>query len=495
MRKRWKKIIKLALIPAIDDGMEYQRSLPPLGIGYLISYIRRHCWFVEPIFCLTVQEVLDERADIVGISASSENFGDAIEIARTVKHTLGAVTLIGGPHISGLPGYLPEVFDVGIIGEGEETLTELLKLYYTNEWTPARLSSVKGICLRKNGNVLITPPRPLITDMNTLPYPARNDLRLDAWAVPPSEQVHMITSRGCPYKCKFCASSKLWRRYRDFSSDYVVSEIESIRERYDPEEIYFFDDLFIASRSRFEETAKKIRERQLHKGVYFRSYARVDMITEELADTFAELNFKYIDFGFESNSQKILNYFNKRNATPELNQRAIDILRERNISIGANFILGAPVESREDIEVTYQFIKTNAEDLDRLSFGPLFPIPGTPFWEYAKERGIVSEDDSMDWKRLRFDPERFDINYFTYLGENVDKEEFCEWIEKFTRLAREIVLRGYIRRLERRLADKEAKFQELRKALAQLQGSRIIQGASAIRRLANKIFRKGDPDS
>lgn len=489
-----KKIIKLALIPAVDDAMEYQRSLPPLGIGYLLSYIRRHCWFVEPIFCRKVEEVVEEKPDIVGISASSENFDDAIKIARTVKEALGAVTLIGGPHISGLPGYLPEVFDVGVIGEGEETLAELLKLYYTNEWIPARLQSVKGICLRVNGKVNITPPRPLISDLNTLPYPARDELRLESWAVLPSEQVHMITSRGCPYKCTFCASSKLWRRYRDFSSEYVVAEIEAIRERYDPEEIYFFDDLFIASRPRFSEIAKKIKERQLHKGIYFRSYGRVDMITEELADTFAELNFKYIDFGFESNSQKILDYFNKKNATPELNQRAVDILRKRDISIGANFILGAPVETTEDIEATYQFIKSNAENLDRLSFGPLFPIPGTPFWEYAKRRGIVSEDDSMDWKRLRFDPDKFDINYFTYLGENVDKQEFCEWIEKFTRLAKEIVLKGYIRRLQRRLADKETKLQELRKAMAQLQGSRIIRMANALREIVGKIFRKGERD-
>jgi radical SAM superfamily enzyme YgiQ (UPF0313 family) len=271
----------------------------------------------------------------------------------------------------------------------------------------------------------------------------------------------------------------------------VVNEIEHLRKKYDPEEIYFFDDLFIASKSRFQKICDAIKERGLHKDIVFRAYARVDLVNDELADTFAELNFKYIDFGFESNSPRILEYFNKKNATPELNQHAIDILAERGISIGGNFIIGSPIETEEDIETTHAFIKHNVTTLDRLSIGPLIANPGTAAWEYAKEKGLVTEDETMDWNRLCFDPEDFDLDYFLYLGEKVAKSVFAEWIETFTRIALEINLRGYIRRLERRLNFSHIKLEEARQKLSGIEGSRVMRLSNRVRLLTQRIRNKG----
>ncbi len=492
MKKNAKNIVRVAFISAYDIKQDYQRSLPPLGIGYLISIIRRDCWFTEPLFCLSLDELIDAKPDIVGISSTSEMFNEAIKIARQVKETSDAVVLLGGPHISGLPKFLPDVFDIGIIGEGEETLKELLTLYYTSTIEPSNLLQIKGISYRDNGVVRMTEQRPLISSLDDLPYPDRDALKYEEWAIPQSEQIHMITSRGCPYSCTFCASSRIWRKYREFSSDYVVREMEMIINRYHPEEIYFFDDLFIASKKRFREIAQKIREREIHKEVCFRSYARVDLMTEEMADIFSELNFRYIDFGFESNSKKILDYFKKRNVTPDLNQRAIDQLKTRNISIGANFIIGSPIETNDDIRATYEFIERNANDIDRISFGPLFPIPGTPFWEYARERGIVTEDEQMDWFRLAFNPDNFDINYFPYLGEHISKEDFPVWVGKFTALCKEIILKGYIRRLEHRLRDKTLRLEKVTDELARLRGSRLLTNVDAIRKSLRRFLNRSD---
>ena len=481
MKRPGKKILKLAFINAYDRAREYASSMPPLGMGYLISYIKRECWFIEPVFCNTPEEVLEQKPDIVGISSASEVFNDAIDMARAIKEACGIPILLGGAHISGLPKFLPGVFDIGVIGEGEQTLAELLKAYYAADLSPAELSKIKGICYRENGAVRVTEQRPLLADLDQLPYPERDALRPEIWAVPFSEQVHMITSRGCPYTCTFCASEKIWRRYRQFSSDYVVEEIAYLRDKYDPEEIYFFDDLFIANQKRFKEICIKLKERALHRNIYFRSYARVDLVDEEMADLFEELHFTSIDFGFESNSARVLEYFNKKNASPDLNQRAIDLLKSRGISLGANFIVGAPVETSDDIRLTYEFIHHNIDALDRLSVGPLFPIPGTPIWDYARERGLVTEDDKMDWRRLIFYPDAFDLNYYPYLGEHVSKDEFADWMDKIERIMTQINLRGYIRHLQRRLSDKERRLHDSHKELMQLKGSRLIRFTNAMR--------------
>ncbi|MCX7766329.1 MAG: B12-binding domain-containing radical SAM protein [Candidatus Sumerlaeia bacterium] len=482
MSRERKKILRVGFINTFDASREYQHSMPPLGIGYLIAYIKKKCWFTEPFFCLSTEELISEKPDIVGISSASENFNEAKEIATKIKSALGIPIFLGGSHISGLPQYLPEYFDIGVIGEGEETIVDVLKLFYTGEPNTTNLEKINGICFRdERGGIRVTAPRPLIKDLDSLPYPDREALRLESWAILPTEQVHLITSRGCPYRCKFCASAKIWQRYREFSSDYVVNEIEFLRERYDPEEIYFFDDLFIASKKRFAEICQKIRERGLHKGVYFKSYARVDLIDEQLAEVFSELNFKYIDFGFESNSERILRYFDKQNASPELNQRAIDILNKYNISVGANLIVGVPIETTEDLQANYKFLEQNIEKIDRISLGPLAALPGTPIWEYAKQRGLVSEDETMNWKRLAFDLQNFNLDSFAYLGEQVSKEEFTEWLKRFQQLAEKVNLRGHIRRLERRLWDKDTKLKATAKELASLKGSRIIRLANSIR--------------
>ncbi len=482
MSREQKNILRVGFITTFDASREYQHSMPPLGIGYLIAYIKRKCWFVEPFFCLSVEELIGEKPDIVGISSASENFNEAKEIAAKIKSALGVPIFLGGAHISGLPHYLPAPFDIGFIGEGEETIVEVLKLFYTGEPNTSNMSNINGICFRDDtGLVRVTAPRLLVKDLDSLPYPDRDALRLEEWAVLPAEQVHLITSRGCPYRCIFCASAKIWQRYREFSSDYVVKEIEYLRERYDPEEIYFFDDLFIASKKRFAEICQKIRERGLHKGVYFKSYARVDLIDEHLAEVFSELNFKYIDFGFESNSERILKYFDKQNASPELNQRAIDILSKHNISVGANLIVGVPIETTEDLEANYRFLERNVERIDRISLGPLAALPGTPVWEYAKQRRLVSEDDTMNWRRLAFDLQNFNLDSFAYLGEQVSKEEFSDWLKRFQQLTEKVNLRGHIRRLERRLWDKETKLNATAKELASLKGSRIIRLANSLR--------------
>ena len=472
--------MKLALFRSHIHTRPYQFSMPPLGLGYIASWVKKACWYCEIAFFQDLDKLIQWRPDIVGISSATENFSDAVSDAKRIKEELGVPVWIGGSHITVLPHTLPDCFDVGIVSEGEATTTELVKLYYDlDDPGPGDFAKIPGIAYHDQGEVRITPPRPMITDMDELRYPDR-ELLGDNWALPYKEQSHMITSRGCPYDCIFCSAPVQWKKVRYFSPEYVAGEIEFLREKYDPNEIFFFDDLFIGHVPRFRKICELIRERGLHKDVVFRTYGRADLMEEAMADLFAELNFLYLDFGFESNSLPVLQYLNKKNVTPEKNQKSIDLLAERGISIGGNFIIGSPHETLEQMKETRDFVERNKQHLDRCSMGPLQPVPGTKVWDYAKERGLVSED--MDWSRFILDFENLDMTRDPYLCETMSVEEFMEFYRDFHRLATKINLQGEVRRLSRKLEASREREKRLESKLMTLNGSRLVRLASRFRK-------------
>jgi radical SAM superfamily enzyme YgiQ (UPF0313 family) len=471
--------MKVSFLIAYDKNSPYQWSLPPLGIGYLSSYAKQRCWFLETTFHHKAPEVIDQKPDLVAISASTENFQQACEDAQTIKEALGVPILLGGMHITSLPHTLPAEFDVGCIGEGEQTFVDLVNLYHVKKCPDATdLEKIPGIVYHDKGTRAYGPPRNAIKDLDSLPYPDRETID-KGWGLAASDEVHLISSRGCPYRCSFCSSAKHWKTFRFFSANYVADEIEFLREKYNPEIVYFFDDLFIGHVGRWREVVRIFRERKLHEGVRFRAYARVDLVTEQMAAEFDELNFKYIDFGFETNSAKMLKYLTKTRVTPEVNQRAVDWLRENHISIGANFIIGSPPETLEDMMETHRFVERNRDAFDRCSVGPLQALPGTGIWEEAVAKGKVSED--MDWSRLGVSYETFDFDRFPFLGENVTPEDFLRIYTDFHHLAKEINYVGQIRRLVDQKAQREQEVQALQDELARLKGSRLVGAAMKLR--------------
>lgn len=469
----------VAFITSYDPDSPYQVSLPPLGIGYLSSYLKQQEWSVETSFHHTVEELIDAKPDIAAVSSTTENFHHATTVAKTIKEELGIPVIGGGMHLTSLPHILPDPYDLGVVGEGEVTLTEIVRLYKEKKNPGVEdFRKMKGIIYRDNGEVVIAPSQDLIKEMDSLPFPDR-ELIDHGWKVPNWDTVHMVSSRGCPYKCSFCSSSLHWKRFRFFSPEYVAKEIEYLRERYNPQTLYFFDDLFVGHIGRWRKVVKLFRERGIHKGVTFRAYARVDLVTEQMADEFAELNFKYIDFGFESNNQEILKFLTKTRVTPEINQQAIDWLGKNNLSVGGNFIIGSPPETLEMAQETYEFAERNRDVIERCSVGPLQPLPGTPIWNIAKMKGLVSDD--MDWSRLGVSYDNFKWERFPYMGESMSRDEFWGFWTKFHHLAKEINYVGQMKRMADASHRSELKIQELERELLSLKGSRLVKFANKLR--------------
>lgn len=406
------KPLKIGFIQAINKiDVRWYR---PLSFGYLKAYIDKYLNYpIEMQFLDSLDGI--EELDIIGISATSQDFSRAKEIAKLSKDKKKEIiTILGGHHITYLPETLSEEFDVGLLGEGEKTFLELVHCFYHNglRLKLDDLRSIKGIVFHENGKIIITKRRELITQLETLPFPFREK----------GDMPYIFSSRGCPYRCAFCSSSAFWEKTRFFSAEYVVREIEWILERFpEVKHIPIWDDLFIANKPRFRKIVEMIEERKICDRVTFSFSVRANLVDDELNKAFKRINVSSVSFGAESGSNRILKLLNKKN-TIEMNQKAIDTLYRYGIQVACSFIVGSPTETEDEVRRTYEFILRNVID-GKLSpnnciVNILMPMPGTAIWDHAVRSGLI-DVKNMDWKRLSV--------FASYRNSNIS--DFTEWVE------------------------------------------------------------------
>ena len=418
--------MKLLFVNAIDISRPIERRYPPLGIGYLCSYLRAR-YPLDKIECRVVEgnierEILEFKPDIVGISAVTQNYNMAVACAAIAKKR-GIAVICGGIHISMMPMSLATDMDVGVIGEGEETLCELYGLFRAERKFPKEaLKNVKGVAYwNEPGTVAMTEPRSQITELDTIPFPDR-DLFVAG------EETYIFSSRGCPYSCRFCASTRFWKRIRFFSADYVVREIENLYTRRQVTKINFYDDLFCADITRMKRIVDLLEQKGLLGKIEFIGALRANIVTGEAGALLKKMGFSAIGIGLESGCDETLAYLKGEGINNNDNRTAIDVLTGSGIKVLGSFIIGSPNETKADILKTYAFIKNN--DLAGFNIYILTPFPGTAVWDYAVSRNLVSED--MDWSRLSIDFEHHH-HLAVILSEKVSRNELYRLYMKFIR--------------------------------------------------------------
>ncbi|MCL4498888.1 MAG: B12-binding domain-containing radical SAM protein [Chloroflexi bacterium] len=412
--------MKILLVNAIEPRRHFQHE-PGLGLAYLAAFIRQRRPNAQVRIAIrqVAAEIADFAPDFIGISSVSENFDRAKAIASLAKRH-GLPVVIGGAHITALPQTLPPEMDIGVIGEGEETLLELTDTLDGHGWTPAVLSQVAGIVFHTDGGPCVTTPRPVIEALETIPPPARDLLPIEKGGT-----VTMLSSRGCPYKCVFCSSTRFWNKMRMFSAEYVVREMGQVLSDYRPSHISFVDDLFVASRPRLRRLADLIEQRGIHRRVELSVSCRANLVDEELARLLRRMNVVLAWIGLESGSEAVLEYLKGGNVSVADNERAVETLSRAGLEVHGTFVIGAPREASADIEATYDFIKRSA--LADFCVYPLSPLPGTPLWDYALQRGLVSED--MEWGRLNYETVgQANIS----LSELVSRDEMAHFFSMFS---------------------------------------------------------------
>ena len=360
----------------------------PPSLQYLAGYLLAKNFLLKNnlLFADSIDEIIDFQPDIVCIGSVSQTFFDAKNVATRIKQVFpNCFTLVGGYHISALPNELSSEFDVGVIGEGEVTLYELVNLFLNDEHKNIQeLAKINGICFRDKTQLIITQKRELLKEIDSQPRPYRQ-------AKPNQKNMYLFSARGCPYQCSFCASQSFWEKYRAYGAKYVVEEIEDIYKRFGITHIYFVDDLFIAPKSRLVQIYKLLKEKNLIGVLSFEGFVRINIIDEEVIFILKEMQFKEIRFGLETASFELLKTIKHQPPKMKKIQRVIELCRKYHLKLCGSLMFGIPGETLEDINITIQFLRDNINDFSINGFYLMQPVPGTQLWDDMRAKNILTD--------------------------------------------------------------------------------------------------------
>ncbi len=394
-------VMKILLInPWTSESFRSQTTVPPLGILYIGAVLRDRyeLKFIDmDADHYTAKEfefiLANFKPDIAGITCNILQVPEVFRIASQIKTARPrTVTIVGGPAPSAQPVEILsscESVDIAVIGEGEETILELLNLVETKD----DLSIVKGIAYRdiSRGQILRTPPRSYIDNLETLPFPAHHlNMPMSRYKCYPMAAV--ISSRGCPFRCLFC-SNPVWRRTnRRRSVENVLKEINWLVEDFGVKEVDFHDDTFNLNTKFVEDLCDRLIETQLHKTISWRAECRVDnqLISEPLLMRMKESGCWLISFGIESGNSKILGDAKKGISLQEV-EEAVKLCKKVGISTRGFFMIGHIGENYETAFDTILFAQKLNQRINQ--FHLLTPYPGSGYYEIAKKNGWIEEND------------------------------------------------------------------------------------------------------
>ena len=375
---------------ALDaDEQRVMRPHPPLGLLYLSSHLKRRGVDVA-IFDGTFSSmnefertVARHRPPVVGIAVNLMTKRHALRMIAIAKRA-GAKVLVGGPD----PPYHAEAYldagvDVVVIGEGEQTLEELLPALRGG----GGLAAVAGLVFKAaDGTVVRTAPRAQLPDLDAQPFPDRDAVDLpaylDAWRRHHGVgTVSLITARGCPYGCTWCSRSVFGETHRRRSVANVADEVEGIVDRYRPERLWYADDVFAIHRGWTLNYAAELERRRLR--LPFECISRAERIDDEVADALVSLGCFRVWIGSESGSQRILDAMNRKVTIDQVRATAAR-LKRRGIEVGMFIMLGFDGEGLADLRATVDHLKQTAPDVFLTTVS--YAIKGTPYYDRVSDR-------------------------------------------------------------------------------------------------------------
>ncbi|HEX9242990.1 MAG TPA: radical SAM protein [Anaeromyxobacter sp.] len=382
----------------VNPTSGFNDGLIPLGLASISAYLKKYGGFDEiRLLDSNCQDIYREfrKCDVVGVTAVTQDVKNAVRFAEFVKAKHDIPVILGGVHVS-TTGELPEPFDLAVIGEGERTMLDLMRL---GDFSPKTLRAVNGVCFREEGRIVRTPDRELIDPLDEIPIPDRDLANLDHYLKPrhiipyhEGRSLTMISSRGCPFTCVFCSTRVHWKRFRGFSAERVIEEIELLIGKYGAEIVHIFDDLFIADRKRLVRIHDAIVREGINKRVKFMCLVRSDLLDHDTMKLLKSMNVVVTGIGMESGDERVLRFLKRQTSTVEENRRAIALSDEHDLPTMGSFMVGNPGETEEDMTRTLEFIKSYRYSP---SLAPLVYVsaafPGTEFWEYGKSKGIPVE--------------------------------------------------------------------------------------------------------
>lgn len=379
-----------------EDAAEQKIMMPypPQGLLHLNAYLARHD-ISSTVFDTTFSSfkgltsfLKANRPEIIGIYCNLLTRINIVKIMRFIRleqSLENSVIILGGPDVrQHKVNYLKAGADFCVIGEGEETMLELI---VSLQAKVKDLSGIKSITYKGAGvDSISTPERPFIKNMDVIPFPDFERISITdyfkAWKDNHGyTSMTMSTMRGCPYFCKWCSKAVYGNSYRRRSPENVVLELKRLVEKYNPDQFWFVDDVFTISKSWLVEFSDHLRKNKLK--IRYECITRADKMDHDIAQLLKETGCIKVWIGGESGSQKVLDRMDRR-VTAEQVREMIQTSKTAGMETGTFIMLGYPGETRKDIDETMNHLKTSNPDHYTLTLA--YPIKGTEFYDEVSTR-------------------------------------------------------------------------------------------------------------
>ena len=390
--------LKVLLINPPSPFLENALCEPPLGLLYIAGAVEQYCAsYVETTivdlgdddnYLASLTNILGpQRFDIVGITGVTPQYPYMMRTAEVVRsfnpHTL---IVMGGPHATWAPESLNGLADIIVKGEGERAFLDIITAYRGGNINVAALNESPCVLANRYDHPQMDFPAW---------YPARQKIALKDYSrhVGGVHATTMITSRGCPAACRYCA--KTWKKCKLYPAWYVIRELWDIKYIHGFNALLFVDDTFTYDPDRLNKICREIRSLEM----VFRCWTRADYVQEDTLKMMAASGCKEISFGIESGSQKLLDAMNK-GTTVEQNKNALKWAKAAGIKTKAFLMIGIPGETEETVEETKRLI--DETDPDEFILSTFTPIVGSYVWRHPEQFGInnlsVISDYSHQWE-------------------------------------------------------------------------------------------------
>ncbi len=371
----------------------------PLGLAYIATVLRK-VGFKITVLDINAHRYSKEEvvAAIQKIDFDIVGIGGMVTVYKYVKWLVpelkaakpNAKVILGGSLASSIPDFVIEKIkqlDAIVLGEGEITAVELFNALKSNK----KPEGILGVWYRDEKKICKNEPRPLIKNIDEVPFPSYDLFPVEVYSKYAAHEsgfrkrMNMISTRGCPFGCRFCYHLFGRSMYRTRSPENIIEEIKMLYKDYEIKNISFADDNLTANRPRLIKFCELLANEKLD--LTWSCLGRADSIDEEILNLMKAAGCNYIGFGIESGSQKILNNMNKAIKLDTV-KKAVELTRKAGIAANGTFIFGYPGEDDSTIRETINFCK----ELDMSpDFFIITPYPGTPIYYEAIEKGLIKD--------------------------------------------------------------------------------------------------------
>jgi len=389
-----RKAICINPYPSYAKGTNEATVYPPLGLAYIASSLEKHgviCNIVDAhalkldhqAICRMVRAF---RPDMIGITTNIVTASGAVALGAYLRKKFPRALLVfGGPYATAESAFVLKKTrgDVVVVGEGEETIVDVIK-------HQERLASVPGICFRIGNTIHRTPARPLITDLDTIPFPAYHLLppfssyKSRSRATPIGV---ILTTRGCPYSCIYCNKNIFGKTFRMRSPGNILTEMELLTGTYGIRQIDVLDDNFTLNTTWAETVLDGIIKRKIRVLLNFQNGVRADRLTPRLVAKMKQAGTYKVGIGIESGDpviQKII----KKSLSLSRVMNASRMLRQAGIVVAGFFMIGIPGETDRSIQKTIDFAKKVNPHI--ANFSVVVPLPQTELYDIIKRDGTMT---------------------------------------------------------------------------------------------------------